>query len=108
MEIHFDTFKYDMVKIYVMKIRENDPYMDPETGIVIYRDSLLAGIKEANAIDSGVIQRRDELVDKREVELANPVRTDSFKWELAETSKSIKLMVETTDTDYTALVKIKA
>lgn len=91
-----------------MKIRENDPYMDPETGIVIYRDSLLAGIKEANAIDSGVIQRRDELVDKREVELANPVRTDSFKWELAETSKSIKLMVETTDTDYTALVKIKA
>jgi hypothetical protein len=35
MSVHFDDFKYNMVKIYVLKINENEPYIDPETGVLI-------------------------------------------------------------------------
>jgi hypothetical protein len=35
MSVHFDDFKYNMVKIYTLKINENEPYVDPETGVLI-------------------------------------------------------------------------
>lgn len=35
MTINFATFKYDMVKVYVLKIRDNDPYIDPESNSII-------------------------------------------------------------------------
>jgi len=33
--VNFDDFKYNMVKIYVLKIKEDEPYIDPETGVLI-------------------------------------------------------------------------
>lgn len=53
--INFGLFKFEKVEVYILKIKEDSPYVVPSSGVEISSDNVMNGIAEANTHDLNII-----------------------------------------------------